>query len=668
MLIKELKLKNFRQYKKVDLEFSTDKEKNLTVIIGENGYGKTTLVRAFIWCLYGVNDFNDQVLLNHDVALEMDVNEEEKVKVEMKLEHNHATYRIRTTQTYKKDMFGKIFAVNEKPQVSINKQTDSNTYTLPQSLIKSEIEKILKDELKDYFFYDGENNKIESVSKRKNIKNAVTDMMGIKTIETLKTYFDPNSSNGVINALNEQLEGDDFELEPLKEEYNNFLTEKDRLEKIVIENKKEINRLKIQLEEKEMIIDANIDVQDLQIEKKRLHSDNDKILSKMDNEFDSLINCINGKKENNALLKTLFAYCYEKNDLRNFEDNSSFNSKKSLSHISEEAIDQLISRGYCLCGTKITNNEEALKHLNEAKEHMEPHDFGKYLADFCSAEESNLSLSATIKDNATDIGNDILEKIEDLENNRERLRELNTKLEGRNDIGEIQIEANNIRNQISQLEGANDFINSDQLPNIVWKISIKEKELKKASSDSKSNELINKCIEYANAVYDATCKKISKSQKEIRENLQNSVDEIFCTMYHGNRRIEIDEDFKVITLTDNNKLDNSTGIETVKNFAFVAGLLNLVKKHVINGDSEFSDESEIDEDYPLIMDAPFSNTDEEHIRNICSTLPLYCNQLFIVVIEKDYNVAKDDLKNKIGKKYQIKKISETSVTIEEVVD
>ena len=49
MLIKKLVLHNFRQYIGTqEIEFSTDSERNVTVLIGVNTSGKTTLVRAFV--------------------------------------------------------------------------------------------------------------------------------------------------------------------------------------------------------------------------------------------------------------------------------------------------------------------------------------------------------------------------------------------------------------------------------------------------------------------------------------------------------------------------------------------------------------------------------------------------------------------------------------------
>ncbi len=54
MIINKLEMFNFRQYiGHQEVEFSTDPEKNVTVLIGVNTSGKTTIVRAFEWCLYG---------------------------------------------------------------------------------------------------------------------------------------------------------------------------------------------------------------------------------------------------------------------------------------------------------------------------------------------------------------------------------------------------------------------------------------------------------------------------------------------------------------------------------------------------------------------------------------------------------------------------------------
>jgi len=71
MLLESIKLENFRQFRNESLDFAQGiGGKNVTIIIGENGTGKTTFAQAFFWCLYGETEFSDKNILNKLVATE----------------------------------------------------------------------------------------------------------------------------------------------------------------------------------------------------------------------------------------------------------------------------------------------------------------------------------------------------------------------------------------------------------------------------------------------------------------------------------------------------------------------------------------------------------------------------------------------------------------------
>ncbi|ABQ26658.1 AAA family ATPase [Geotalea uraniireducens] len=54
MILERLILENFRQFKgRQELVFSDLRERNVTVVHAENGFGKTTLLKALVWCFYG---------------------------------------------------------------------------------------------------------------------------------------------------------------------------------------------------------------------------------------------------------------------------------------------------------------------------------------------------------------------------------------------------------------------------------------------------------------------------------------------------------------------------------------------------------------------------------------------------------------------------------------
>ena len=76
MKFKEININNFRQYYgNVFIDLETNAEKNIVLIGGRNGYGKTNLLLSIVWCLYG--DKISQVDLEGfpDEEIEIEVNE-----------------------------------------------------------------------------------------------------------------------------------------------------------------------------------------------------------------------------------------------------------------------------------------------------------------------------------------------------------------------------------------------------------------------------------------------------------------------------------------------------------------------------------------------------------------------------------------------------------------
>ena len=125
-----------------------------------------------------------------------------------------------------------------------------------------------------------------------------------------------------------------------------------------------------------------------------------------------------------------------------------------------------------------------------------------------------------------------------------------------------------------------------------------------------------------------------KQEKEVKQDLLESVNKIFEKMYHGSRQITIDDNYRIqlITSVGDEKIttDESKGLEAVKNFSFITGLVDLARKRARKVEkSPFSNEPDIftTEPYPIVMDAPFSNVDEIHINNISSILPEIAEQV-----------------------------------------
>ena len=87
MKFESITMENFMRYKgRNHIEFSCDDVKNVTVVLGDNTVGKTTIAQAFRWGLYGALMANgtksagDFQLLNTDILEMMDANSRAKGK------------------------------------------------------------------------------------------------------------------------------------------------------------------------------------------------------------------------------------------------------------------------------------------------------------------------------------------------------------------------------------------------------------------------------------------------------------------------------------------------------------------------------------------------------------------------------------------------------------
>jgi DNA sulfur modification protein DndD len=185
-------------YGEHEIFFSNEEGRHVTLIHGQNGTGKTTMINAIKWCLYRTTpDFDDEIKIdginNVEIAhwdtwdnkivngkvVKTTPNDIDSVfKVELKFEHDGVEYRA-TREAHQKDMRGKAVAPG-KDDFTLFKKDKSNSERLieePQSAIS----RILPDELSDYFFFSGETvGKIldSSVDGGNGYKNAVRDILG----------------------------------------------------------------------------------------------------------------------------------------------------------------------------------------------------------------------------------------------------------------------------------------------------------------------------------------------------------------------------------------------------------------------------------------------------------------------------------------------------------
>lgn len=203
MLIESIKLQNFRQFQNEFISFADGSDgKNVTIILGENGSGKTTFAQAFFWCMYGETSFLDKKLLNAKVASKMIPGAKETVRVELCLKHGMLDYVLTREQVYVRD-YTKITPQNSVFAVA-TKQPDGTLFYEKKTACEDAVKNILPKELSRYFFFDGE--RIEKMSKdiagnkkSDDFAQAVNGLLGLNGMLSAINHF--KGSTGVIGSF-----------------------------------------------------------------------------------------------------------------------------------------------------------------------------------------------------------------------------------------------------------------------------------------------------------------------------------------------------------------------------------------------------------------------------------------------------------------------------------
>ncbi|QQQ86350.1 AAA family ATPase [Peptacetobacter hiranonis] len=185
MRIDRIALKNFfRYYGTQTIVFSKETNKNVTVIRGENGTGKTTLLNAFYYVMYGdvMEPLKIDNMLNLRAAEELKEGETISASVGMEFEERNERYLVNREEKFEK-INGKI--IHDKHKYIEIYRIDSITGNAEKEN-DDFIEKIIPKRLRSFFFFDGERiNKLAQVDGKEEIKKAILDILGVTMLDNM---------------------------------------------------------------------------------------------------------------------------------------------------------------------------------------------------------------------------------------------------------------------------------------------------------------------------------------------------------------------------------------------------------------------------------------------------------------------------------------------------
>jgi len=655
MKLKSLKLDNFRQFhgKQEPIYFSDDPDKNVTIIFGANGSGKSTILNAFTWTLYNQTSAsfeNPENIISEQAIIEAGNGQIINARVTIEFEHNGKNYITSRTRTEKK--VGKL------------DQTEILEEGLPKLMIigsdgqaeesnnpEDHIEQVLPNRLHKFFFFDGE--RIEQLAKDsayEEVEHAIKNILGLQILDRSIHHLSGRIKKILDNRLSsvgteeiQSIIGEIQTLENQKEEEERKLKTEQKNISAINEN---LNVVKARLRS----LEETKDVQEkLDTKEEELQAVKDQILNK-------------NRELKNELSRNGYAAFVGPLVKKGYDILEEKREKKELpSGIKKQFVEDLLESNTCICGTKLRNeNGEKTEHYEEVEKWL--HKAG----------------SSDIEQHAISIGvqlNGLLERKEKLYESIRSLQKQKSKMEENKkiieeqrseliahlddkDSEEVQDLVNRRKDLEKKLDETRESIGAIKQRISSIKKELEEKEDKKKKADA-ANEQANIIKEKMNIREEALCffeKVYSLMSDEVRKELDKRVRQVHDTISYKDFWTEITEDFRLVLRKGlgeevERSVAKSTGESQITSLSFIGSIAdyarNFSKEKGINKLLGF--EGGI---YPIIMDSPFGILDDNYRKSVAEGIPKLAEQVVIIVSKSQgKGIVLENLRSRIDKGY-----------------
>lgn len=630
MKIKRIKLSDFRQFhnKNNIIEFSTDNERNVTLIHAENGVGKTTILNSILWCFYEkfTADFENKSNLVNIDSLMQGINE---CEVEVEFLHEGKTYSAtRKYQEASKNSILELFVI------------DNGNYQ-PIRSDKQLLNSVIPEEMAEYFLFHGEGIS-QLQSKEISFRNAIRDVLGfnlakqaIEDMEVIKN----NWQNKILKNNTEE------------NKYNKALTELAFAESKLKENQSRQNKTNEELNE--LISDKkNIDEEILNCkifdatEIKKDISQAEKSRTKRNDDL------LHQEKQRQRLIQS---YGWRVFGFELSEDSLAFIDTKTLTGripapYDETLVNDILSSAKCICGRSVKNDSPEygaiVNLLDRANTYeiktnlMKARSFAQVVGKEASSfiDEFNLANKKI---------NDLQHEIADLEG---KITNLNAQLDSINDsyLKLLRIREKDISFKISRLQStSNNLMREIESCNIL--VQQKKREAEKYMPNSGETFKIQERIYYIQKIIDACNNKIQITEEDSKYRIANFVNEILEKFSRKAFNVKMSNDFNFeMVREDGGIVAKSKGEKLLLNLAFVSALIRLAAQRS-KAQSKFLQPGTV---APFIIDAPFGELDEAYRKATAHFLPENSEQLVLLLSSSHWRgTVGEEIKNKVGKEY-----------------
>ena len=664
MLIRTITVENFLPFQERQrIEFSTDKDRNVTLIMGNNGAGKTSLAQAFEWCLYGKAPRDSNQVINAYVRDHIAPGTYRYASVEIEIEKDSKIYSVSRRQKYLRKDNGSL----DRPaphEFSILYKENGETRQVAAGDRGSTINRLLSNELSHYFFFDGEHVKnmrkeIEQ-GKSSDFADAVKTILGLQPIASALGHLKaPGNRLSVERWFNRQLDfAGNTALEIKKKRIDTLGKTIDRVsnEQEIAEDDEEVAKQNVA--ECQRLLRENAESEQAQKDVERAKALLKQAKRQVEIRTDELFKLFRNQQYRLFTQRPIVDAQKELAD----EDKIS----KGIPSVDDKTIRFILERGECICGTKFEAGSDVAKHLYELLDYVPPKDLGTYISEFDKDCRVRTEGDFTLIDDLADAYGKYRDACNSVKSAEQAVEKAVAFLNGLNNVDVGILRTNLQKAEQDRSRAAGRVAKARQtITNAKNEIEQLNSEIKAYSVKNAKNQEITHCLSYVEYIYDYLNAYYKTHEASTRDQLRDTVNKFFTEMYDGELHLSLDDNYGVAVTVDDVDTSHeawktSSGQTLAIILAFILGILDIAKSQ-----SKEEDDLLKGDTYPLVMDAPLSDFDKTRIGTICNLLPSVAEQVIIIIKDTDGELAEEHMKNRIGRRYSIERLHDYDSVVKE---
>ena len=654
MRLVSLEIQDFRQfYGSQQIEFACEEAKNVTVVHGHNGSGKTALLNAFVWCLYGETtpDLEEPDRLeNERTVAETPDGGTVEVKARLVYEDAGTTYVVERSRKASKTSETERLRADE-PQLLIWKRRstgDLEEVGRSNKDRQARLNRTLPHGLYPFFFFNGE--RVEQLARPDafdQVEQGVKTLLDVKLFERTVEHLRKKA----VPELSRELKGvSDVDMRDLLSQIEAKEKEHDRLEAEI--SQKDSDRVKLEREISEF--ESQQEAIEQLAEFARQRKDKAVALKAKEDQEREIASDLSRELSQHgylALAGSVFDSAQE--SIVAARQRGEIPAK-----VKPQFVTDLLDRGRCICGRDLVSGEPEWNELLKWSEKTG-------LADLEEAISQTAALMGPLRERARDyfaaidrFQGRLSANTTDIRTLKEEVALLDQEL-GDGSHGE---DAQFLAARLAELRRqrltatANLMIAKRDISTLDDDMQRLRQQRTRASAHDDRARLIKQQIDSAERIADVVQQIFELQKERVRSTLSAQISEAWEAAAIKNYRASVTDEYRLVLAknvggTEQPVYGPSTGERQVLALSFVASLVKAAADSA-RDTSEHVFGIRQGGFYPLIMDSPFGSLEEEYREKVAEWVPRLAEQVIVLVSNTQWREeAEKGMRDRIGCEY-----------------